>query len=327
VKRPFREHYHKKNDNLTDFPTLYAERLHLNHRITTFYYDSEINDEVVVETPGSSFSYFLHEILLKEFEIRIDWSAKNPGIYLPDIVDIALLKKSLPDFNGLNTALSKLVFIKTLRVAQVPFYLQEYSLDNLAGMVTFFSNNHQMYTTLYPFIRYWAREFEIGEEITIHTTSGGSQIMVKRGDYSFNGNDIGFGSLQLISLIFSIALNPDKIFVIEEPEINLHPKIQSRLADFFIDCAHKFDCQFIIESHSEYLIRKMQYWVARRELKTDEIIIHYLQDPIMNKNENQVATITINEDGSLDGGFGPGFFDEATNIQFELFKLNKQQSN
>ena len=51
-----------------------------------------------------------------------------------------------------------------------------------------------------------------------------------------------------------------KLIIVEEPEVFLHPDWQSKLADFFVYCMNynkKNDIKFIIETHSEYLIRKL----------------------------------------------------------------------
>ncbi len=51
--------------------------------------------------------------------------------------------------------------------------------------------------------------------------------------------------------------------LLEEPESNLHPNLQSKLADFLIDASDRFGIKWVIETHSEYFIRKLQYWTAK----------------------------------------------------------------
>jgi DNA repair exonuclease SbcCD ATPase subunit len=45
------------------------------------------------------------------------------------------------------------------------------------------------------------------------------------------------------------------------------------------------------------------------------------------QDEPKVKNIQINECGGLTDNFGPGFFDEAHNLKFELLRINKQQLN
>jgi predicted ATP-dependent endonuclease of OLD family len=61
-----------------------------------------------------------------------------------------------------------------------------------------------------------------------------------------------------------------RLFIIEEPEANLHPALQSRLADYLVQVNRETGIQFIIETHSEYLIRRMQYLMAHSFYKESE---------------------------------------------------------
>ncbi|TAE07506.1 MAG: hypothetical protein EAY72_14040, partial [Bacteroidetes bacterium] len=79
-------------------------------------------------------------------------------------------------------------------------------------------------------------------------------------------NDFGYGYRKLLPLIILCATHfynidegyPPKTIIVEEPEANLHPNFQSLLAEMFVDAVKTFGIQFIIETHSEYLIRKLQ---------------------------------------------------------------------
>jgi hypothetical protein len=144
--------------------------------------------------------------------------------------------------------------------------------------------------------------------------------------------DLGFGITQLSAILLSTALaEHGQLMLFEEPESNLHPKFQSKLADLFIDAQKQFNHQFIIETHSEYMIRKFQYLVAKGEMKSEDIVIYYLHDPndedVKAGRVKQVKKILINSNGSLSDDFGTGFFDEADKIAIDLFLLNKNQNN
>ena len=102
---------------------------------------------------------------------------------------------------------------------------------------------------------------------------------------------------------------PSTIYV-EEPEVHLHPKYQSLLADMFVEAYQKYNIHFIIETHSEYLIRKLQVLVADKEnkLTPNDVSLNYVE-----KDKNGISTnrkIEL-EDGRLSEPFGPGFFDRG----------------
>ena len=97
----------------------------------------------------------------------------------------------------------------------------------------------------------------------------------------------------------------------------------------FIDASYKYNHQLLIETHSEYLVRKFQYWVAKGKIRPTDLSIYYFD----NKNEDSlirdvvIKKISINKDGSLSEPFGEGFFDEADKIALELFLIKKHQVN
>ena len=137
--------------------------------------------------------------------------------------------------------------------------------------------------------------------------------------------DYGYGITQLVALLISIEINRGKTVAIEEPEIHLHPKYQSKLADMFVEAYQKYNIHFIIETHSEYLIRKLQVMIADKEnlLTPNDVSLNYVE-----KGENGLLSnrkIEILEDGRLSEPFGPGFFDEADTLAMDILKYKARR--
>ncbi len=189
------------------------------------------------------------------------------------------------------------------------------------------------------FIDRYLKIFEIGTHLEIERNAEGLGTYV----YLVNNGkrtalaDMGYGVSQVLPLILKIAIfgfNWDASFLsrlfVEEPEANLHPALQSKLADMFVEANETFAIRFIIETHSEYLIRKFQYLTAsnKSQLKPEDTVLYYFYHPDrVPSGEPQVKKINILEDGSLSDDFGRGFFDEADNIAMEIFLLNQSQKN
>ncbi|MBK8111357.1 MAG: DUF3696 domain-containing protein [Saprospiraceae bacterium] len=118
------------------------------------------------------------------------------------------------------------------------------------------------------------------------------------------------------------------IIVLEEPESNLHPNLQSKIADLVVDYIERSETKVIIETHSEYLIRKLQYLVSKGKCKAEDVSIYYFDfDPFSGKKDINFYSIGIRENGTLTREFGPGFFDEADNLSIDLFTLVQSQKN
>lgn len=183
------------------------------------------------------------------------------------------------------------------------------------------------------FVDEWISEFEIGEKIDLQKREGATGIYLQKGGQNILLADLGFGITQFLPILFKIAIShadDSRLVIIEEPEANLHPKFQSQLADLFVDAYQKLGVRFILETHSEYLIRKIQYLVADKtqEFSTNDVVIYYFHKPDkIPPNEPQVKKITINPNGELSYVFGPGFYDEATTLKFNLLKINSSQKN
>ena len=185
------------------------------------------------------------------------------------------------------------------------------------------------------FLNHWIKEFGICEEedegIDIQGAPEelGILLYVKRKDEVPRLlADEGYGVTQLVALLLQIANSilldskkrPAKYICIEEPEIHLHPAFQSKLADLFVKAYQKYNIHFIIETHSEYLIRKLQVLVADKEnkLTPNDVSLNYVEKDKSGISSNR--KIGIRDDGSLDGTFGKGFYDEADSLAIELFR-------
>jgi AAA15 family ATPase/GTPase len=203
------------------------------------------------------------------------------------------------------------------------------------------------------FISFWLKEFDVSTKFGRQALIDALALIEKNAFQT----DLGFGLNQLLPLIlYSSIFNakgmpvsgqgasaeyndsieksrlrqlPGYTFLIEEPEANLHPNFQSRLADLFIDAAWKFNHNFIIETHSEYMVRKFQYWVAKGKIRPEDVKLYYFA----NKNNDEtvmdvaIKEIKILRNGDLSEPFGDGFYDEAINLQYDLLKIKKTQQN
>mgnify|MGYP003604963298 CR=1 FL=1 len=71
--------------------------------------------------------------------------------------------------------------------------------------------------------------------------------------------------------------NPDHIVIIEEPESHLHPLAQSQLAELFSQVSHERGVQFIIETHSEHLLTRLQRRVAEQKIEADTLAMYFVE--------------------------------------------------
>lgn len=187
------------------------------------------------------------------------------------------------------------------------------------------------YFTPGSFINKWVKAFGIGERVTIELVGDGAGVQIRlfKDENDKQGTllaDEGFGVTKFIAMLINIEyqkLTGSKKFTLafEEPETHLHPKYQSLLAEMFVDAYKSYGMHFIIETHSEYLIRKLQTLIAREAITPEEISLQYVYNANPEKRpkgEPHVKHIPIDKDGSLLDTFGPGFLDEADNLVMDI---------
>lgn len=130
-----------------------------------------------------------------------------------------------------------------------------------------------------------------------------------------NFADVGYGNSQVIPILVGGLNTPSGYpFIVEEPEIHLHPKAQAELGDFFVDL-HKRGVQSIIETHSEHMILRLQTHIATGALRPSDVSIYYVNPTVQGK---ELVKLILNDKGvfAIDwpGGFFPERLKEARNL-------------
>ena len=208
------------------------------------------------------------------------------------------------------------------------------------------------------FINGWVSKLELGQSLvfSVDNDSLGVKLLLKKNldngvDETINLADEGYGVNQVIGLLISIeteilllktdefineripvigqpeptpyVLSPVTV-IIEEPEVNLHPAFQSKLAEMFYEATSMFEgnkIHFVIETHSEYLVRKTQVMLVDPDFpeitpEKNVFSVYYIN------KDHSVKKMEYDLDGSFISPFGQGFFDEADNLTMELLKKN-----
>ncbi|MBI5772618.1 MAG: AAA family ATPase [Verrucomicrobia bacterium] len=102
--------------------------------------------------------------------------------------------------------------------------------------------------------------------------------------------DVGVGLSQMLPMLVNAAAKQNHIHLIEQPEIHLHPALQARLGDVFIESALGGDGNtFLLETHSEHLILR----VLRRVRETTEDIEGVLKKGLTPVKPEDVAVLFV----------------------------------
>ncbi len=145
-------------------------------------------------------------------------------------------------------------------------------------------------------------------EVRIRVQAGASEVLI---------TDVGFGISQVLPVIvqcFYVPANSTILF--EQPEIHLHPSVQSHLADLLVEAIYAREngaprnTQLIVESHSEHLIRRVQRRIAEEELQPEDVAIYFVSQK---KGVSKIEALQIDKYGNIsnwpENFFGDDFED------------------
>ena len=116
-----------------------------------------------------------------------------------------------------------------------------------------------------------------------------------------------------------------RLTIIEEPEINEHPLSQARFVESLFPKNRPKNHFSIIETHSDHIVNKFRYLVAKKVIKYKDIVIYYKHKNSNDKiDKDKFYKIEIDGCGQFisedfgKGGFPKGFFDATLDDLFSL---------
>jgi predicted ATPase len=139
---------------------------------------------------------------------------------------------------------------------------------------------------------------------------------------------LGSGISQIvpvISILLLAAREKDSagLVLIEQPELHMHPNLQSKLADMFVAFA-KSGVRLLIETHSEYLVTRLRLLIAKGEIQPELVSLLFAEQKEADYAEIRRASLTAK--GGSD--YWPaGFHTDSMLDRFELTAIQMQSDD
>ena len=166
----------------------------------------------------------------------------------------------------------------------------------LAGQNRKISRGHKKkYYPLHQVIAKSLQKMELIRKFEINQISDRHQeyevkVCAKNNDDEVDLLDIGFGISQVLPVLVQCYYAPrNSIIFMEQPELHLHPKAQSALADVIIDIINSKEdgqarnIQLVIETHSEHFLRRLQRRIAEGDNISKDQLSVYFAEVVNNK--------------------------------------------
>lgn len=162
-------------------------------------------------------------------------------------------------------------------------------------------------------VQKWLIYLGIAKEINVHAMGKfGLTIQVDVFDgKSVDLTNVGVGVSQILPIVVLGLLAPqdESVLIFEQPELHLHPYIQSRIGDFFMAMTY-IGKQVIAETHSEHLINRIRYHIATGNIKYDKDALVYFVERANDSPQSKIKRVDIDKFGSI-LQYPEGFFDET----------------
>ena len=130
------------------------------------------------------------------------------------------------------------------------------------------------------------------------------QVKVRSGPHA-NIMDVGYGVSQSLPILVDIMAAAEaprragvRTFLLQQPEVHLHPKGQAQLASLFIQAFKERRSRFLIETHSDHIVDRVRISVRKGLLKPDDVSILYFEP---GANAVAIHNMRLDRYGNLEG--------------------------
>ena len=168
--------------------------------------------------------------------------------------------------------------------------------------------------TLEEQVAWWLRDLGLVHDFSVERLSEVAhiyEVIVKKSATSASVPlpDVGFGVSQILPVLVLCFYAPEgSTIILEQPEIHLHPVVQSGLADALIEATGRQGVQILIESHSEHLLRRLQRRMADETLDRDRVGLWFCRS---SGRTSEITALDLDIYGSItnwpDDFFGDDF--------------------
>ena len=154
----------------------------------------------------------------------------------------------------------------------------------------------------------FGREAGLFDEIEIKllgdTGGGPFEIQVRKSGRRLKGPrrnlaDLGYGVSQVLPIVTELLKrDPQPMFLLQQPEVHLHPSAQAALGSLLCNIAARGRRQLVIETHSDHLLDRVRMDIRdrRTQLKPADVSLLYFEPDEL---DVQIHSLRIDAQGNV----------------------------
>ena len=236
---------------------------------------------------------------------------------------------------SISSALRRVEVIGAMRQPPLRTYLHSGAVgrhigvagENWGALIATASSARGRSTSFLRDVKRWMKKAGIASDVKIRWLSDRHFEVVVEHPMTHeleNVSDVGRGTSQVLPVIIAgYRLSRDSTFLVEEPEIHLHPRAQASLGDFFVDMT-KRGVQSVVETHSEYLIMRLQQHIASGRLSPEDVLFYYVD---ASGESKRIRSLELDENATFSDGIPGGFFPQRLSEASQLVKARGGRRN
>ena len=189
-------------------------------------------------------------------------------------------------------------------------------------LANIFFQNRQRWATLKKRLQDFGRDAGLFDEISIKPLgkrdSEPFQVQVRKGGGRLKGPrrnliDVGYGVSQVLPVITELLRQDSpSMFLLQQPEVHLHPSAQAALGSLFCEVAGA-DRQIVVETHSDHLLDRVRMDIrdGTTDLKPDDVSILFFEREGL---DVQIHSLQLDQEGNIPNApesYGRFFMEET----------------
>lgn len=156
------------------------------------------------------------------------------------------------------------------------------------------------------------RDMDLFDRVeVIESAPGRYEAVVDVAGVSRNLMDVGYGVASVLPLLIEwVEAKPTTHFLLQQPEVHVHPSAQAKMVGMMAESPHRF----VIETHSDHIIDWFRILVSEGRMAASDLGIAYLERQSDDPTATKIHDIAVDDLGNLTGQ-PPGyrrFFSEET---------------